>query len=949
MTFPHLPAPLSRTQVFAELSHAGWSFTETSRGAEKNGHDDAGGTGEKQLRPPPSSALSSSSFSVRAPPRGPRASAPSAFPFGRDDGRRLAAPWLPSSYARPAGPEAACEALSSAAGAVAAARLSAVALGGDARWCRAAAEDLGRIAALVRAAASSEASGAWVKCFERHGGEEAVAGGGGGSGKNKKKKKKSAAAAAAAARSASRALTDVSTAMAAAAKAVRRACAAPRATARKSAGAGGAGAGGGEEGEGGGGDAGRGPLPPPRFRLPAAAVLDCVVALDAAFFSLWEHFVCCPWDCPATVPAPHAYFPFVASKSSSAAASWRALAAGPGRAAAPAWARAWGLDLGGGKGGGGAGGGSTGEAAAAAAAAEALAAAVEATLAAASTPPSSAPTATSSSTHPLLRLIHARAAEGASLLWASGLVGAAGGGGAGGARGGAEGGAAAAAAAASREGEQRKGRRGRKGKRRAPPSPQSSCTSSDSDAVSSSSSSDSDTASGSSGSDGGGKSSSSSGDGSDDAADADGENAAAAAAAAPTSFFAARCLPLDANATQPWPATASLTAWRSSARECHSYAYAVPTRSAIRKMLSFAHRSCASSAAPSWVEVGAGVGFWAAAMREELSGTPSASRVLAVDVAAQRRKHGEIGGGGGGGGGSRGRGGSGASNQWHGRVPAVTDVEPGGPEVLISSAAASPPSLLLCYPPPDGAMACTALAAATPAGGGGGGGEGGEGGEGEMEDEGEGEEKKARSPPSAVVAVVGEVAGDTGGRSFWRELSSSSALGSSSSRSIGSSSGWRCVLRERLPDWSDTAAELLIFRFFSASKRGSERDNEMERGNSLPLVACSCCGSSPATRRCRHCRSHALCDGCSGDGDGDGAAGDRGGRGEASRQTHAAEHALRLLPAPEALEGGSSFSSSSSSLWEALPAFLWKRSAENEGGGKGSKKEKEKPEKKRKK
>ena len=218
-----------------------------------------------------------------------------------------------------------------------------------------------------------------------------------------------------------------------------------------------------------------------------------------------------------------------------------------------------------------------------------------------------------------------------------------------------------------------------------------------------------------------------------------------------------------------------------------------------------------------------------------------------------------------------------------------------------------------------------------------------------MEDEGEGEEKKARSPPSAVVAVVGEVAGDTGGRSFWRELSSSSALGSSSSSSIGSSSGWRCVLRERLPDWSDTAAELLIFRFFSASKRGSERDNEMERGNSLPLVACSCCGSSPATRRCRHCRSHALCDGCSGDGDGDGAAGDRGGRGEASRQRHAAEHALRLLPAPEALEGGSSFSSSSSSLWEALPAFLWKRSAENEGGGKGSKKEKEKPEKKRKK
>ena len=928
MTLPHLPAPLSRTQVFAELAHAGWSFTEGSR-ADKSGRNGEG-IGEHCRPPPPASTTSnssSSSFVVRAPPRGPRASAPSAFPFGRDDGRRLAASWLPSSsYRRPAGPEAATEALASAAGAVAAARLAATALQGDARWCRAAAEDLGRVAGLVRAAASSEASGAWIKCFERqHGrGEEEV--GGGKSTKKKKKNKKAAAAAAAAARSASRALLDVSTAMAAAAKAVKRACAAPRApaaAARKS---------GEEEGEeeddeGGGGR--KGPTVPLRFRLSAASVLDCVVALDAAFFALWEHFVSfsSQWDCPGT-PAPHVYFPFIASKSPSASAAWRRLVSGPGRAAAPAWARAWGLEFEGEKAGGG--GEEEEEAAEEAAAAEALAAAVEETLSSSSsssTSLSSSLSSSTSNTHPLLRLIHARAAEGASLLWASGLVGAAGGSGGGG-LGGAAAAASAPKAAAAAAVEKRRKMKETKKKRKALPSPQSSCTSSDSEAISSSSS---DSDSGSSDSEGESKSTSGYGsDDDDDDSDADADDGGENAAFALNSAFGASSSLLlpDPNATQPWPASAPLAAWRASARECHSYAYAVPTRGAVRRMLSFSSASSSTSSSassssessltsPSWVEVGAGVGFWAAAMREELSlsgAGSSSARVLAVDVAAQRRR--KYGGGESGGGGSR--------NQWHGRVPPVTEVELGGPEVLIpsssSSSASDPsaaPSLLLCYPPPDGAMACASLAAVTPAEGGGGGGERGGG-------------DRARSSPSAVVAVVGEVAGDTGGRSFWRELSSCSSPSSSSS-----APGWRCVLRERLPDWSDTAAELLVFRF----SKGEEREKEQERERSRPLVSCSCCGSAPATRRCRHCRSHALCEECSSSSGGPAA--DEKRRGAAScRRRHAAEHALRLLPAPEALDP-------SSSLWEALPAFLWKKRSAEEGAGKGSKKEKKKRERKR--
>ena len=897
MTLPHLPAPLSRTQVFAELARAGWSFIEASRGEKSGGGDD--GLGGDRHRPPPPST--SSSFVVRAPPRGPRASNSSSFPFGSDDGRMLAAPWLPSSYRRPHGPEQASEALASAAGAVAAARLSASALAGDARWCRAAAEDLGRIASAVRAAASSESSGAWVKCFEKQK-QQNEANDSSSSGKNKKnkskKKKKSAAAAAAAARSASRALLDVSTAMTAAAKAVKRACAAPRMTTKDKIGGG---------GEAGGGEEQAAALPPLRYRLSASSVLECVAALDAAFFALWEHFVSCPWDCPATVPAPHAYFPFVASKSPAAAHAWRRLVSGPGRAAAPAWARAWGL-----------GEFAAEEGGAEAqveeeAAAAALVSAVEETLS------SSSASASDSSVHPLLRLIHARAAEGASLLWASGLVGSGGtgGGGARSAGGGAAAtaGAAAAAATASAAAAALEKRKDNRRKRSKAPSPQSSCTSSDSDAVSSS---DSDF----------GSSDSDDDDCDDDDEDVDDEDNVCrgrdfirggggdAVPPLPPSTFDNDLL--DPNATAPWPANASLAAWRASMREIHSYSYAVPVGTAIRKMLSFSppcssSSSPSDSSSPSWVEIGAGVGFWAAAMREELSET--ASRVLAVDIAARKRK--EDGGGGGG----RGSG-SGESNQWHGRVPAVSEVELGGPDVLVSSfpssssSSAPPPSLLLCYPPPDGAMACAALAAVTPA-------------EGERREEETGGKTQTRFAP--VIAVVGEVAGDTGGRAFWRALSSSTS----------SNSCWRCVLRERLPDWSDTAAELLVFRF-SESKSKSTKENDEK--SPLPLVACSVCGSAPATRRCRHCRSHALCGGeecCrsfnGGGGGGGGGGDDEGGAGGSAWRRHAAEHALRLLPAPEAPGG---------SLWEALPAFLWRR--ESSGDGKGSKKEAKKKEKRKK-
>ncbi|KAK9837237.1 hypothetical protein WJX81_000930 [Elliptochloris bilobata] len=155
---------------------------------------------------------------------------------------------------------------------------------------------------------------------------------------------------------------------------------------------------------------------------------------------------------------------------------------------------------------------------------------------------------------------------------------------------------------------------------------------------------------------------------------------------------------LDTYADQPWPAYLALRAWRESARECHFYAYAPPNRAALRAL----------AARSPLVEVGAGLGYWAALLRS------AGTAVAACDASPPGAR--------------------GAPNKYHGRVPAISPVLSGGPRF----AAARPDhALLLCYPPPQGSMAEDCL----------------------------------RLYRGACVCLVGEApGGDTGTRGFFRAL-----------------------------------------------------------------------------------------------------------------------------------------------------------------------------------
>jgi len=127
------------------------------------------------------------------------------------------------------------------------------------------------------------------------------------------------------------------------------------------------------------------------------------------------------------------------------------------------------------------------------------------------------------------------------------------------------------------------------------------------------------------------------------------------------------------------------------------------------------------------------------------------------------------------------------------------------------------------------------------------------------------------------VAVVGEAGGETGKRAFWRALRR----------------GWALTRRVPLPNWGDSAAELMIFR---------RKGGGVEEGG-LPLVPCSACGAA-ARRRCAWCRAAAFCSpACAAD--------------NAAAAAHDAEHALRGVP----VAGGVAGLPFSAPDYDALPAF----------------------------
>jgi len=116
-----------------------------------------------------------------------------------------------------------------------------------------------------------------------------------------------------------------------------------------------------------------------------------------------------------------------------------------------------------------------------------------------------------------------------------------------------------------------------------------------------------------------------------------------------------------------------LQAWRDAARDwvARLYTFAVPTAEALRAVADLGVEV---------VEVGAGAGYWAKLLQE------AGASVRAYDVAPPST--------------------DGEWNDYHGQVPAFTEVQRGGPEVMAAHPSAA---LLLCFPPPGEDMAARCL------------------------------------------------------------------------------------------------------------------------------------------------------------------------------------------------------------------------------------------------
>lgn len=248
----------------------------------------------------------------------------------------------------------------------------------------------------------------------------------------------------------------------------------------------------------------------------------------------------------------------------------------------------------------------------------------------------------------------------------------------------------------------------------------------------------------------------------------------------------------DASLPPPPPCPELVQRWRDAARvwPCHLYAYAAPTTDAIEAL---------KAASGKWIEIGAGLGYWAAAMKKiggmdvaafDLRPTRANSAKTGNNSAKTERQ-------------------PSPSNEYHGDATPFYDVVAGD----ASSAAckdAKHRGLFLCYPPPGDRVASDAFRAHAAAGGG-------------------------------LVAVVGEWDGNTGSATFATELSAACAL----------------VRRVPLPQWGDTAHELTIWRTKSDVGSGGGDGGDARYP---PTDACAGCGGERMRlRRCVHCRVAIYC------------------------------------------------------------------------------------------
>ena len=129
---------------------------------------------------------------------------------------------------------------------------------------------------------------------------------------------------------------------------------------------------------------------------------------------------------------------------------------------------------------------------------------------------------------------------------------------------------------------------------------------------------------------------------------------------------------------QPPPCPELVQLWRDSCRvwPCRLFAFAAPTRRALATLAKFSKR---------WVEIGAGLGYWAHMME----------RVEGIDVVALDKTPSPLTG-------------TDAVNEYHGRAMSFCTVHKGGPESLREY---ENRGLFLCYPPPGDDMALDALRA----------------------------------------------------------------------------------------------------------------------------------------------------------------------------------------------------------------------------------------------
>ena len=170
----------------------------------------------------------------------------------------------------------------------------------------------------------------------------------------------------------------------------------------------------------------------------------------------------------------------------------------------------------------------------------------------------------------------------------------------------------------------------------------------------------------------------------------------------------------DGTPPPPPPCPKLVQLWRDGARvwPCRLFAFATPTRRALRAL---------RDASVSWVEVGAGLGYWALAMESSFG-----MDVVALDKTPNTQGFGGDSPGGG-------EWDEGAMNEYHGRAASFVKVREGGPRDLRRY---KNRALFLCYPPPGDDVAARSI----------------------------------REHGGDVVAVVGEWDGNTGDVVFAREL-----------------------------------------------------------------------------------------------------------------------------------------------------------------------------------